>query len=116
MFFTHMQIQHAFSITEQPSFTGLAAHLTADTAPKARFLPTMIMVSISVAPLPFKYIYIFAHIINGLKVLSMQSRQPGMIEWENAEGRLRWKHGTTVLSAFLRQSSLGFFFFFSSSD
>lgn len=78
MFFTHMQIQHAFSITEQPSFTGLAAHLTADTAPEARFLPTMIMASISVAPSPFKYIYICTH-NQRPKILSMQSMQPGRV-------------------------------------
>ena len=45
-----VQIQHTFSMTSRASFIGFAIHLTADTAPEARFFPSMIMASISTSP------------------------------------------------------------------
>jgi len=45
-----VQIQHTFSMTSRASFIGFAIHLTADTAPEARFFPSMIIASISTSP------------------------------------------------------------------
>lgn len=54
MFLIQVHIQHTFSMTRRASFIGLAIHLTADTAPEARFFPSMIMASISTSPFSFK--------------------------------------------------------------
>ena len=56
MFLIPMQIQQPFLSQSEPSSTGPVAHLTANTGPEARFLPTMITTSISVAPLPYIYV------------------------------------------------------------
>lgn len=50
MFHIQVQIQHTFSMTSRASFIGFAIHLTADTAPEARFFPSMIIASISTSP------------------------------------------------------------------
>ena len=63
MFLTPMQIQQAFLSRSKPSFTWLVARLPADSGPEVRFLPTMIMTSISVTPMPLNiYIYIYIYI------------------------------------------------------
>lgn len=54
MFQIQVHVQHTFSMTSRASFIGFAIHLTADTAPEARFFPSMIMASISTSPFSFR--------------------------------------------------------------